>query len=196
MKNQLDMKLNTSFIKSVLTIWDEMATNGMNLVYMGEFNQEITKTFTKLAESSMERNEEDRSVKRKVYHVMVETLQNLNKHSDEMTEGKDQGEFDLIGNGMFMIGKKAGTHYIITANKISEDKAMDLQLAVDQVNYSSKDELKEMYKKQIKGGEISERGGAGLGLIDIARKTGEKIEYQFLPHTDDKMLFIMKVEIK
>lgn len=190
------MKLNTSFIKSVLTIWDEMATNGMNLVYMGEFNQEITKTFTKLAESSMERNEEDRSVKRKVYHVMVETLQNLNKHSDEMTEGKDQGEFDLIGNGMFMIGKKAGTHYIITANKISEDKAMDLQLAVDQVNYSSKDELKEMYKKQIKGGEISERGGAGLGLIDIARKTGEKIEYQFLPHTDDKMLFIMKVEIK
>ena len=189
------MKLNASFIKSVLTIWDEMANSGTNLVYMGQFNQEITKTFTKMAESDMDRNDEDRAVKRKVYHVMVETLQNLNKHSDEMSEGKTEG-FDLIGNGMFMIGKKGDTYYVITANKVSEDKCMDLQLAVDQVNYSSKEELKEMYKQQIKGGSISDRGGAGLGLIDIARKTGEKIEYQFLPYHENNMLFIMKVEIK
>ena len=195
MKKQLDMQLNASFIKSVLNIWDEMAMSGTNLVYMGQFNQEITKTFTKMAESDMDRNDEDRSVKRKVYHVMVETLQNLNKHSDEMSESSGEG-FDLVGNGMFMIGKKKGTYYVITANKVTEDKCMDLQLAVDQVNYSSKEELKEMYKKQIKGGEISDRGGAGLGLIDIARKTGERIEYQFLPHNEGQMLFIMKVEIK
>ena len=172
-----------------------MSNSGMSLVYMGQFNQEITKTFVKMMETDMERNEEERSVRRKVYHVMVETLQNLNKHSGELSEGNGTG-LDLVGNGMFMIGKKKGTYYIITTNKVSEDKCMDLQLAVDQVNYSSKEELKEMYKTQIKGGTLSQRGGAGLGLIDIARKTGEKIEYQFLPHAENNMLFIMKIEIK
>jgi hypothetical protein len=29
----------------------------------------------------------------------------------------------------------------------------------------------------MREGSLSEKGGAGLGLIDIARKTGEKLEY-------------------
>ena len=39
------------------------------------------------------------------------------------------------------------------------------------------------------------QGGAGLGLIDIARKTEQKLEYQFLPIDDDSYFFILKVEI-
>ena len=52
-----------------------------------------------------------------------------------------------------------------------------------------------MYKKQIKEGKISEKGGAGLGLIDIARKTEEPLEYQFLQLDQDTFFFILKVEI-
>ena len=52
-----------------------------------------------------------------------------------------------------------------------------------------------MYKRQIKDGRLSEKGGAGLGLIDIARKTGETLNYQFLPLDEDNYFFILKVEI-
>ena len=71
----------------------------------------------------------------------------------------------------------------------------NLESALNTVNNASQEELKEMYKKQIKEGKISEKGGAGLGLIDIARKTEEPLEYQFLQLDQDTFFFILKVEI-
>lgn len=182
------MDLNVNFIKSVLSLFSEMQGNGISLVYLGEFNHEITKMFTSMAESDMERKNEDRYVKKRVYHVMVETLQNMNKHSDEITSSQ-------IGNGLFIIGQKEEIYYVITSNKVARDKVDDLRSAIDEVNAASADELKKMYMQQIKHGKLSEKGGAGLGLIDIARKTGEQLVYKFLPIDDLHDLFILKVEI-
>lgn len=183
------MKLDVRFIKSVLTIYDELVTNGISLVYLGEFSHQITKMFTSMAEDDMDKNQEELSVKRKVYHVMVETLQNMNKHSDEIAE---QGS---IGKGLFMIGKKDDTYYVITSNKVSREKQPVLEDMLERINAASKAELKEMYRKQIKEGKLSNKGGAGLGLIDIARKTTGKHDYHFLPHDEKNSFFILKVEI-
>jgi hypothetical protein len=182
------MNLSFNFIKSISNIYDEMIENGFSLVYLGEFSHEITKMFTSMAETDMEKQSEERSVQRKVYHVMVETLQNMNKHSDEIRAGK-------IGSGLFIIGKKADTYYVITSNMVAKKHKDALENSLTTVNNASKDELKEMYKKQIKEGTLSSKGGAGLGLIDIARKTGETLDYQFLPMDDDNHFFILKVEI-
>lgn len=182
------MNLTFNFIKSVSTIYDEMIENGFSLVYLGEFSHQITKMFTSMAESDMEKQSEEKSVQRRVYHVMVETLQNMNKHSDEIKERN-------IGSGLFIIGKKDDTYYIITSNVVAKSRKDALENSLITVNSASKEELKEMYKKQIKEGKLSAKGGAGLGLIDIARKTGETLNYQFLQLDDDNYFFILKVEI-
>ncbi|HCY00876.1 MAG TPA: hypothetical protein DG754_12125 [Bacteroidales bacterium] len=182
------MNITFNFIKSVSNIYDEMMENGFSLVYLGEFSHQITKMFTSMAESDMEKQSEERSVQRKVYHVMVETLQNMNKHSDEVRE-RD------IGSGLFIIGKKDETYYIITSNVVAKKHKDALENNLITVNNASKEELKEMYKKQIKEGKLSDKGGAGLGLIDIARKTGETLNYQFLQLDDENYFFILKVEI-
>jgi hypothetical protein len=165
-----------------------MMENGFSLVYLGDFSHEITKMFTAMAESDMEKHSEERSVQRKVYHVMVETLQNMNKHSDEI---KDRN----VGNGLFIIGKKFDTYYVITSNRVAKKHKDKLEQSLISVNNASVEELKEMYKKQIKEGKISDKGGAGLGLIDIARKTGEPLNFQFLQLDDEYYFFILKVEI-
>ncbi len=182
------MNLTFNFIKSVSNIYDEMIENGFSLVYLGEFSHQITKMFTSMAESDMEKQSEEKSVQRKVYHVMVETLQNMNKHSDEVEDGN-------IGSGLFIIGKKDEIYYIITSNVVRKEHKDSLESLLIEVNSASKDELKEMYKTQIKEGKLSSKGGAGLGLIDIARKTEEKLSYQFLQLDDEKFFFILKVEI-
>lgn len=184
------MKLNHSFLKTVLTLYDEMNENGASLVYLGEFSHEITKMFSSMAESDMLSKADDRQVKRRVYHIIVETLQNMNKHSDEISE--DQS----IGNGLFLIGKKNDTYYIITSNKILIERKESLKDAIDQVNEATPEDLKKMHKEQMVKGKLSDKGGAGLGLIDIARKTTEKLEYQFIPIDKKFMFFILKVEIK
>ncbi len=183
------MKLDVGLLKSVLNIYDELFTNGVSLVYLGEFNHEITKMFTSMAEDDLERQSTTMSVKRRVYHVMVETLQNMNRHSDEIT--KDEN----IGKGLFMIGKRNDSYFVITSNRVTLDNKEKLEGALTQINTATKEELKEMYKKQIKGGKLSEKGGAGLGLIDIARKTTGRLDYHFIPYDAEEYLFILNVEI-
>ena len=183
------MTLSANLTRSVLTFYHEMMNNGISLVYLGEFNHEITKMFTSMAEDEMERKNEERSTKKKVYHVMVETLQNMNKHSDGITD-------DKIGKGLFIIGRKKETYYVLTSNRILNTKIPMLQNMIEKINDSTIPELKQMYLKQIKEGKLSDKGGAGLGLIDIARKTGEKYQYQFLPIDEKYCFFILKVEVK
>ena len=183
------MKLDVSFIKLVLNLYDEMRINGISLVYLGEFNHQITKMFTNMQEEELTRKDEERKTIRRVYHAMVETLQNMNKHSDELME---PGQ---VGSGFFVIGKKEDTYYIITSNKIANGKIEGLKAALEEVNTATADELKDMFKKQIKEGSLSDKGGAGLGLIDIARKSGHPLDYQFLPLDQTHSFFILKVEI-
>lgn len=183
------MEINVGLLKSVLNLYDEMLTSGIDLVYLGEFGHDITKMFASMADSKMDINEEERSVKKKVYHVLVETLQNMNKHSDELSDKRN------IGSGLFIIGKKDNTYYIISSNKVSLQKKEDLEYSLQMICGASPEELKEMYKKQLKEGKISDKGGAGLGLIDIARKAGGNISYQFLPLEEDTAFFVLKAEI-
>lgn len=184
------MSADITFIKSVLSLHDEMASNGFSLVYEGEFSHEVMKMFTTMAERDMDKTNEEKSVKRKVFHVMVECLQNMTKHSD------DYDEEDRIGNGLFIVGKKEGVWNVITANKILKTRIDDLKSSIEYINSLSKEELNALYKKQIREGSISDKGGAGLGLIDIARKTGRKLDYQFLPLEDsENYFFLLKVLI-
>ena len=184
------MSADINLIKSVLSLHDEMASNGFSLVYEGEFSHEVMKMFTSMAERDMDKSNEDKSVKRKVFHVMVECLQNMTKHSDDVDSN------DGVGNGLFIVGKKDGYWSVITANKILKEKIEGLKASIDTINGLNKDDLNALYKKQIREGTLSEKGGAGLGLIDIARKTGRQLDYQFLPLEDkENYFFLLKVRI-
>ena len=132
---------------------------------------------------------ETKILQRRVYHAMVETLENLNQHSDDISKS------DNLGKGFVIIGKKNEDYYIITSNKIKNDKKNDMKPVLDTIFNSSKEELNEMYFSQIQKKETVEDHGVGLGLIDIARKTEKKLTYLFLPLDDDCSAFILKTEI-
>lgn len=183
------MILDVHLIKSVLVFHEEMIENGISLVYMGEFNQLITRMFTTMAEDDMERNNAKPKVRKRFYHIMVETLQNMSKHSDHIGDGSG------AGNGLFMVGKKEPNYFVITSNKILNHRVEEIKDMIDELNDADADKLKEMYMRQIKEGSISDKGGAGLGLIDIRRKMGNKFQYQFVPIDDNYTLFLLKTAV-
>jgi hypothetical protein len=58
-----------------------------------------------------------------------------------------------------------------------------------------KDGLKDLYKEIIKNTTISDKGGAGLGFVDMARKSGEKLEFSFPEMNADYSFFCIKVSV-
>ncbi len=174
------------FVQTILS--DEMVAHGLPVVYKGQLNHQIMKLFTAMAEDKISKANDDHSIKRKVFHVMVELLQNITKHSDDFDE---KG----IGNGIFVIGERENYYYVITGNMINSSKVKELENMIQYLNNLKKNELHQLHKHKMVGGKISKKGGAGLGLIDILRKTGEKFSYQFLKLDESFHFFILKVSI-
>ncbi|MFC2137021.1 SiaB family protein kinase [Bacteroidota bacterium] len=176
------------FIKETLS--NEIATSGFPLIYKGQLTHEITKLFTAMAEKKIEEQNIDIKVKRKVFHVMVEFLQNITKHSDDFDDEKNP-----IGNGIFIVGEEKRKYYVMTGNKIKKDKEEPLKERIEKLNSLNKEELDEMFKKQMREGNITSKGGAGLGLIDLVRKTSSKLIYEFIPIDKKEKYFIIAITI-
>ncbi|PWJ44285.1 SiaB family protein kinase [Sediminitomix flava] len=183
------MQLDIRFLKTALLLHDEMSENGISIIYMGALNQDFTKMFLAMTEDKMDRKNEKMKVKKRVYHMLVETLQNITRHSAEMSDNPK------AGNGLFFIGQDEKAYYVITSNKIENEERKSLCANIDEVNNASEEELKEMYKTQIKSGDLNATGGAGLGLIDLRRKTKEPLQYQFVRLNQEHSLFLLKVSV-
>lgn len=184
--NNLDNK-QINFLDYVYEVFETMRSKEINLVYEGEITHEITKAFAMLTESNMENQQEDSSVQRKVFHVMIECLQNISKHAEQYNNEYASKD----GRGIFMIHKSENKYSITTGNVISSKKVPELKGLLDYINNLDKEGLKDLHKKQIKEGRLSEKKGAGLGFIDIARKTGNKLIYHFKELTEDNSFFIL-----
>jgi hypothetical protein len=175
------------FLEFVYDFYKTMKAREITLVYEGEITHQITKAFTSLTESNMSKDLESNVVQRKVFHVMVECLQNISKHADTFTE-EDQ---TYSGRGIFMVSKGKDEYSVTTGNVIDNNKIGELKDLLELVNSLDKEGLKELYKNQMIEGRLSEKGGAGLGFIDIARKTGRKLDYHFLPVSDNSSFFLL-----
>lgn len=187
MKTKFDIE--EPFMHGIEDIYDKIISNGINLMYIGKLNHNIIKMFSSMAEDDMKSGTLDLGTKRRVFHTIVETLQNMNRHSDEIADANS------VGRGLFMIGKKKDNYFIITSNKIKNKNIKSLKDSIELINTSTLDQLNDLYTNQLRFGKITEKGGAGLGLLDIARKTTKALQFNFIPINKYYSYFILKVVI-
>lgn len=164
-----------------------MVDRNLILIYEGEFTQEITKSVLAMAERNMDYLGEESSIKKKVFNVMVECLQNICKHSDTVKEKEK--------SAIFMIGKENEFYTITSGNYIVNQDVQGLKSKLEKINSLDKEGLKSFYKELITNGELSDKGGAGLGFVDIARKSGEKLGFEFNQVNDEYSFFSFKTQI-
>ena len=185
--NEINTIPGKGFLDFVYDFYSSMKAHEINLVYEGKVTHQITKAFIALAEAQMEEDEEASRVQRTVFHVMVECLQNISRHADEF----ETGETAYSGKGIFMVSNTDDAYCITTGNAINNEKIPGLEEMLHQVNELDEKNLKELYMKQMREGRLSEKGGAGLGFIDIRRKTGEQLDYHFLPISESVSFFLL-----
>jgi hypothetical protein len=185
----------------IYDFYDKMERNNIMLSFKGDITSELLTSILQIMESKLDTMQEEPKIKKKVYNVLVECLQNLYHHMDEIPRmmngnGKTStAEGDNIRSAIFMIGKIDSQYNIITGNYILTQNVNGLKNRLDEINKLSKEELKDYYKAVLNNGEMSEKGGGGLGMIDIARKTGQKLNYNFMPVDDIYSFFSLNIKI-
>lgn len=177
----------------IFDFYDKMERSDVILSFKGEITSDLLTSILQIMESKLEDYQEAPKTKKRVYNVLVECLQNLYHHIDEIAS--EESKKSKIRNAIFMIAKSTEKYSIMTGNYIKTDNVEKLRERMIKINALSKDELKTLYKEILNNEEFSEKGGGGLGLIDIARRTGQELGFDFKKIDDDYSFFSLDISI-
>lgn len=127
---------------------------------------------------------------KKMVSIMIEALENVTKYSDQIQCDSDSEESFCPS---FFINRNTKVIELITRNPVKNQHVDSLRSRIDNVNNRDKDELKELYRSTITNGQFTSKGGAGLGFIEMAKTTGNKLEYSFKNLSGDYTLYTFRV---
>ncbi|MCB9334624.1 MAG: hypothetical protein H6586_00625 [Flavobacteriales bacterium] len=179
-------------MNDIQDFYNMMERGNIMLSFKGEVTSDLLTSILQIMETKMETLDEPPKIKKKVYNILVECLQNLYHHIDEDDKLTAQNE----KSALFMIRKEQdGEYSIMTGNYIAQENVNNMKDRLDRINAMDKEELKDYYKEVLNNGEMSAKGGGGLGMIDIARKSGRKLEYNFAPVDDKFSFFSLNVKV-
>src|SRR4030043_2432116 len=157
--------------------YTDLSKGDVILAYKGSITSDLINDVLEGVEKKLEEGNEESKTRKKIYNVLVESMQNLFHHIEEFHEGITE---DLDPKfGILVIEKENGLYKVTTGNFVNSTKIKFLKEKIDKINSLTKDELKDMYKFILNHQKLSAKGGGGLGLGDIARKTGKKREKAF-----------------
>lgn len=163
------------------------------LFYRGNIDSDVINHILDTVESKMVEADENPRLRKKVYNVLVESLQNLFHHVDRVPDDFEDQKAEKFG--MLVVKRIDDSYKIITGNFVQSDNVEKLEEKIKRINRSSHEEIKELYKFILNHQRISAKGGGGLGLVDIARKTGNKLDYTFLPYNNDYSFFYLNIVV-
>jgi hypothetical protein len=171
----------------VFDLFKQFEKYTLTYVYRGIFDPALTDKILALAETNMNLIGEISKTQKKVYFVMVESLQNITRHQD-VGQKQDNQAF-------FVVQNKDGKYGMASGNVIENENIVSLQEKLDKINSLDPDALKAYYKDVLENTGLSEKGGAGLGLIEIARRSGSKLFYNFKQLNETLSYFYFKSKI-
>lgn len=174
--------------------YDHLNEGEVLLAYKGSITSDLISNVLEVVEEKLDDLSESSKIRKKVYNVLVESLQNLYHHIDELPD-EIKGDLEPKFGVLVVSRVEANVYKITTGNFVTSGKIKFLKDKIDKINSLSRDELKDMYKFILNHQKLSAKGGGGLGLVDIARKTGNKLEYKFENLNSEYYFFNLDVVI-
>ncbi|MBO4244539.1 MAG: SiaB family protein kinase [Bacteroidales bacterium] len=166
-----------------------VSNDSLEYIYRGNVNSAIAENILCLAENNIGQSREKILIRKRIYFIMVECLQNITRHQEKITDRRNDNE------GLFIMRKKKFAYYITSGNLIKNDTIDSLKEKIEKINNLDAEKLKEYSRQVLDNGTFSSKGGAGLGLIEMARKSGRKFRYEFVKLDDEYSFFYLHLSI-
>jgi hypothetical protein len=128
---------------------------------------------------------------KKLFSIFVELSQNIMHYSSErvVIDGKE------IGVGIILFTENDSNFTIYSGNLVDNQSVRFLTDKIDNLNALNEEQLKDKYSSSLHADRPIESKGAGLGLIEIARKASGKISYNKHKTNANNTFVTIKVQI-
>ncbi|HXP51766.1 MAG TPA: SiaB family protein kinase [Bacteroidia bacterium] len=158
-----------------------------SLSYLGVISDSITDKFISLGEYYLANSSQLGKLKNKVSFLIAECFQNTVRHGDRELSGANHKDF-------FQINVWDDGVVLSSCNLVQGNYVAELQKKFEFVNSLGSDGLKKLHDEVMRNEGFSSKGGAGLGLIDMARKSGLPLRFNFNSIENNLAQFFLALE--
>tara|TARA_B100000927_G_scaffold3039_1_gene2385 strand:+ start:262 stop:822 length:561 start_codon:yes stop_codon:yes gene_type:complete len=160
--------------------------NKIYFTYFGEFDSKKIAEITAQNEEYLKKIGTVKKTIKTSFNILIEGLQNIINHGEISPNGKQLAFYN--------IGEKDNHITMNFSNLIKTNNIQYVEKKINHLNRNNPSGIKEIYIETLTNGEISKKGGAGLGLITMAMKSKNKIEFH--SKLIDSSLSMITIEIK
>ncbi len=188
MKTQIENLEDLKFI----SFFDSLQVGNNVLSYKGYFSTSVLDDLLSMIEARLVSMGEKEPVRKRIFAVCVEMLQNLFHRESLKWNPTWKNEYQ---NVIFRLDKDSMHYQIAVGNYMDEMTKYNLISKIDEVNTLDKSALKEKYREVLQTTEFTSKGGAGLGIIDVARRSNEALGYRILPVDENYCFFCILAKV-
>jgi hypothetical protein len=179
-------------IRAVYDLFNNLHHDNLSFIYQGSFNDDITERIIDISEYNILNQLEQTKISNKVSFLLAECFQNVIRHAESTSVKLAKPEL----TGIFITRNIGKSYYISSANLIENKEIEVLKKKLEAINGMNADDLKKLYMNVLSNEEFNTRGGAGLGLIEMARKSGHKLDFDFEKVDQDYSYFYLQIKLK
>ncbi|MEO9531106.1 MAG: DUF6272 family protein [Crocinitomicaceae bacterium] len=160
--------------------------------YFGVCNDNLTDKLIELVNYNKDAQKHQLKINRRIPYLVAECFQNVIRHKVDKKEliGK------VSGLEFFQILMYDDLVTISSSNLVKKEDVSTIKSQLESVNHASPEELKKLRENIIKYGELSVKGGAGLGLIEMARKGGIPLRNDFIDCNERLDHFFLSLDMQ
>lgn len=167
--------------------------DGVIFCFRGPMTQSLVENLENTLKLRVEQEGTDTNTTLKVFSIFVEQVQNVIHYSEDRTPPQEPGGIGF-GLGIVLIGRKDGQFFVSCGNLIKNTDAPRMEEKLVKIKGMDKKQLRTYFKERIRSDPEEGSKGAGLGLIDMARKSRD-IDFSFTLMDDVHTLFSIQVTI-
>ena len=153
--------------------YQELGAESVLMFYKGAISQETLVDLGSFLRSSLCGSKEIKNL----FSIFVEMAHNILHYSAERKVIDKYGRG--VGVGVFLVRESQDRYMISSGNLIDNGDLPDIRERVEEIHALDGEGLRRLYKERRKSGRHRTSKGAGLGLIEIARKSRQPLEVSF-----------------
>lgn len=158
--------------------------------YSGVFNDDLTERLLKLSDAIAEEVVGERSSRRKLAFLLIEAYQNIIRHRAELPAHLAQGE----GRSLFLFRANKEGQDMVAINGVNKRDVAEMVRKLDAISGLDHTELKELSMRMLLLSSEGKRG-AGVGLIEMARRSGNDLGYMLRGLGPEHEIFALAVRL-
>ncbi len=180
-EEQLTVTESAAVFKKILESFNQEKGVAVIMRHCGIFSEDLIISLAESSEELLVSFNEKKELIRRMFSILIEGLGNIRKHGEANSDG--------IQNGILIFAKTPIGYKILLGNLIQNSLINQMVHRLDDLNSLPEIEIKNRFTDVLSKSILANKGGSGLGFINIKMKSKSKLNYEFYPINKDFSLF-------